>query len=311
MRKPRKHRKLKWAILGIVVVLLLGLLGASLYFYDYAFVPSKKSFLSSHTPAIQRSAQKWLAQTKKETWHEEAAGAKLKLAAIYVPAAKQTTKTVVVAHGYMNTHKNMADKIRMFHQQGYNVLAPDDRGHGASQGNYIGYGWPDRLDYIKWIHQLLRRKGQNTKIALYGVSMGGATVMYMSGEKLPKQVKVIVEDCGYTSIEDELAYQGKAMFNLPRYPLIPSVAAVASLRTGYNVFAADARKQLAKNKLPILFIHGSKDTFVPTKMVYENYAATHATKKLWVVPGAGHAKSFETDPAKYTKVVMGWINRYI
>lgn len=78
---------------------------------------------------------------------------------------------------------------------------------------------------------------------------------------------------------DELAYQAKAQFGIPKYPLVPVVAAVATVRTGYNVFAASAPKQLAKNHLPILFIHGAKDKFVPTKMAYENYRATSAPKK--------------------------------
>ena len=212
----RKHKK-AWLIglLSIFGVLLMGLVGASLYFYQYAFVPSKKSFLSGGESRIVKDGKAWLKTVHKETWTEKAAGADLKLVADYVPAAKPTNKTVVVAHGYMNTKEFMAPQIKMFHDAGFNVLAPDDRGHGQSQGNYIGYGWPDRLDYLKWINQIIKKQGQQSQIALYGVSMGGATVMYLSGEKLPSQVKSIVEDCGYTSIIDELTYQAKAMFNLP------------------------------------------------------------------------------------------------
>ncbi|MDN6222802.1 MAG: alpha/beta hydrolase, partial [Lacticaseibacillus paracasei] len=227
----------------------------------------------------------------------------------YVPAAKPTNKTVVVAHGYMNTKEFMAPQIKMFHDAGFNVLAPDDRGHGQSQGNYIGYGWPDRLDYLKWINQIIKKQGQQSQIALYGVSMGGATVMYLSGEKLPSQVKSIVEDCGYTSIIDELTYQAKAMFNLPKWPLIPSVALTATIKAGYNVFDASAITALHKNTRPILFIHGSKDKFVPTSMVYQNYrAATKSKKALWVVKGAGHAKSFPDHQQAYSKRVVGWFN---
>ncbi|KRK70945.1 alpha/beta hydrolase [Lacticaseibacillus nasuensis] len=311
MQKKRSHRRLWRALVIIGGLLIVSLLGISLYFYQYAFVPSKKTFLSSHEPQVQQRARQWLSTVPKETWHETAAGAKLRLVADYVPAAKPTTRTVVIAHGYMNTKESQADKIRLFHQLGYNVLAPDDRGHGQSQGNYIGYGWPDRLDYVKWIKQLLKREGSHQQIALYGVSMGGATVMYMSGERLPKQVRAIIEDCGYTNIVDELAYQAKAQFGIPKYPLVPVVAAVATVRTGYNVFAASAPKQLAKNHLPILFIHGAKDKFVPTKMAYENYRATSAPKKLWIVPNAGHAQSYEKNQVKYTKLVKAWLKRYL
>lgn len=305
------HHKVLIGSVSIVVLVLVIVLGASMYFYQYAFVPSKKDFLSSaNPPRLQQSAAKWLQTVHKQTWTEEAAGAKLRLVADYVPAAQHSTKTVVIAHGYMGKKEDMAARIRMFHDAGFNVLAPDDRGHGQSAGGYIGYGWPDRKDYLKWIDLLLQRVGTDQHIALYGESMGGATVMYLAGEKLPKQVQVIVEDCGYTSIEAELAYQAKSMYHLPKWPLVPAVAAYASAKTGYNVFAADARKQLAKNTRPIMFIHGTKDTFVPTFMAKENYAATKAEKKLWLVEGAGHAQSYYHDPKLYAKRVIGWIDAH-
>ncbi|MFD1484580.1 alpha/beta hydrolase [Lacticaseibacillus baoqingensis] len=303
----RKHHRWRHVLIGVVVVGILGILGASMYFYQYAFVPAKKDFLSTNTPRIQQNAETWLKHVHKETWHQQAAGADLTLVADYIPAAKATTKTVVIAHGYMGKKEDMAARIKMFHDSGFNVLAPDDRGHGQSQGHYIGYGWPDRLDYLQWLHLLLKQKGQDQQIALYGESMGGATVMYLSGTKLPQQVQVIVEDCGYTSIIDELAYQAKSMYHLPKWPLVPAVGAYASLKTGYNVFAADARRSLAQNTRPILFIHGTKDTFVPTWMAKENYAATTAKKKLWLVKGAKHAQSFCQDPARYQRKVVGWI----
>lgn len=308
-KKPRHI--LRWSLIGAGVAAVTGLVGASLYFYNYAFVPAPKTFLSEHTPKLQQSALRWLKTVPQDLWHEQASGSALKLAALYVPAPTHSKKTVVIAHGYMGKKEDMAARIKMFHEAGYNVLAPDNRGHGQSEGDYIGYGWPDRLDYIKWLKLLLTKTGHDQQIALYGESMGGALVMYMSGEQLPKQVKVIVEDCGYTSIIDELSYQAKAMFNLPKWPLVPAVGVTASLRTGYDVFTADTRKALAKNQLPIMFIHGQKDTFVPTQMVTANYQATTAKKQLWVVPGAGHAQSFYQDPALYQKRVLRWVERWL
>ncbi|MFD1432989.1 alpha/beta hydrolase [Lacticaseibacillus yichunensis] len=307
-----RHRHYGTTAVCVVCLLLsAGVFGASQYFYDYAFVPAKKTFLSSHEPARTTRAKTWLAKVEKETWHMQAADSDLQLVADFVPAATKTARTVVIAHGYMNTKEDMAPQIQLFHDAGFNVLAPDDRGHGQSEGDYIGYGWPDRLDYLKWLDKLLARTGENSQIALYGVSMGGATVMYLSGENLPKQVGCIIEDCGYTSIIDELAYQAKAMFKLPKWPLVPAVALNASVRAKYNVFDASAVAALHHNTRPIFFIHGAKDDFVPTSMVYENFAATDAPKELWVVPGAGHAKSDEKDPVVYADKVVGFINAYM
>ncbi|WP_461225201.1 alpha/beta hydrolase [Lacticaseibacillus suihuaensis] len=302
-----KHRKL-WLVAGALGMLAVaGMLGASLYFYDYAFVPKRKTFLNNTVSVAQRKAFAWYDAVAKETWHEQAAGADLRLAATYVPAKRPTTKAVVVAHGYMGSARDMAAKIRLFHDAGYNVLAPDDRGHGRSQGDYIGYGWADRGDYLKWLDRLVARLGSTGRIALYGESMGGATVMYLSGETLPRQVRAIVEDCGYTSIEDELAAQAQSQFGIPRYPLVPLVAATASVRAGYNVAAATAIPALRRNTRPILFIHGAEDKFVPTSMAYRNYAAATAKKSLWIVPKAGHAQSFTKHPAEYRKRVLAWL----
>src|SRR5699024_6839140 len=110
----------------------------------------------------------------------------------------------IIAHGYMGDAESMYQFADMYHRLGYNVLVPDARGHGKSQGDYIGFGWPERKDYVKWIHEVLSQNGSKENIILHGVSMGAATVMMTSGEKLPTNVKAIIEDCGYSSIQAEL-----------------------------------------------------------------------------------------------------------
>lgn len=60
----------------------------------------------------------------------------------------------------------MANYAYMFHQMGYNVLLPDDRGHGQSAGKYISFGWQDRRDYLGWIDKVVRINGRHTDIIL-------------------------------------------------------------------------------------------------------------------------------------------------
>lgn len=148
-----------------------------------------------------------------------------------------------------------------------------------SQGDYIGFGWPDRKDYVQWIEKVLTENGQQEQITLYGVSMGAATVMMTSGEKLPDNVKAIVEDCGYSTVNQELQYQLKELFNLPSFPLVNVTSGITKLRAGYFFGEASAVKQLQKNHLPMLFIHGENDTFVPFSMLDEVYNATQGPKE--------------------------------
>ncbi|KRN28173.1 cell surface hydrolase [Lactobacillus selangorensis] len=308
----KKKRWWLWGLGTIVVLAIVILTAASFYLYHFAIEPTPKTLTKGNgrdTLLIQN--KKWLQQQHPQTWTETSATDHLKLVADYLPAKKATTKTMILAHGYMNKKEDMANYARMFHNQGYNVLIPDDRGSGHSEGTYIGFGWPDRLDYVKWIKQVIQKNGSHSKIGLFGVSMGGATVMMASGEKLPAQVKLIIEDCGYSSIENELTYELNEQFHMPKQPLITTAAWVTKLRAHYDFRDGSSTKALAKNKLPMLFIHGTKDTFVPTKMVYANYKADKAPgKELWLVKGAKHAASFEHDPAKYAAKVSQFAHQY-
>lgn len=306
----KKKKIVIGSLVSLILLVLIALGAGANYLVSYAFENPLKNQLPK-VKGDEKKDQLWLKNVKQEVWHQKAADSDLKLVAYYVPAAKKTNKTIVVAHGYQGSHWNMAPYIKMFHELGYNVLAPDDRASGASQGRYIHFGWDDRLDYIKWVKQVIAKNGQDSQIGLFGVSMGGATVMMMSGEKLPSQVKAIVEDCGYSRTEDELAYQLKAQFGLPKEPLLTLANWIAQARVGFDFKEANSLTQLAKNKLPIFFIHGDSDKFVPTKMVYENYRATTAPKQIWITKNTAHAKSQHNYPQQYQTKVGNFFAKYL
>ena len=63
-----------------------------------------------------------------------------------------------------------------YYEMGYNVLLPNNRAHGNSEGNYIGMGWLDKDDIACWVNWI-NKQDPNAKIILHGVSMGAATTM--------------------------------------------------------------------------------------------------------------------------------------
>ena len=115
--------------------------------------------------------------------------------------------------------------------------------------------------------------------------MGAATTMMVAGESQRPYVKCFVEDCGYTSVWDEFSNELKTSFGLPAFPLMHTASWLCDLKYGWNFREASALAQVAKCELPMLFIHGDADDYVPTWMVYPLYEAKPGEKELWLVPG--------------------------
>ncbi len=252
----------------------------------------------------------WFKQQPTEDWVLNDDSPDDRVVASYLPAAQPTKKTVIIAHGYKGNRETMANYVKMFHEMGLNTLIPDDRAHGDSSGKYINFGWLDRLDYLQWINKVIDRVGDRSQILLFGVSMGGATVEMISGEHLPPQVKAIIADCGYASVREEMTYLLKQQYHLPPYPVEPMVSGINKRLLGFYLEEVSSTDQLAKNKLPILFIHGGRDTYVPVKMAYENYRATKAPKQLWIVKNATHAESFWYNPRAYRERISAFLATY-
>lgn len=220
-------------------------------------------------------------------------------------------KWAIVVHGYNSNALSMTRYVRNFYDKGYHVLTPDLRGHGESEGDYIGMGWHDRKDLLLWIDKIIELDPK-AEIVLFGISMGGATVMMTSGEKdLPANVKVIVEDCGYASVSDVFIYQLDDLFGLPEFPVIQAANTMTNIRAGYDLYQASAVDQVAKSKTPILFIHGDADTFVPFDMLDDVYEAAKVEKEKLIIPKAGHGDAEKVDPITYWNTVWTFIENYI
>lgn len=312
-----KHKKLWITLITILTVLVIAFLSAGVYFFKVACVPEHKSFISSNSKVIRKNdplyqEKIWYKKAKKQTIKMRSSDNKYLLDANYIPVAK-SNKTVIILHGYMNNKDTMGPYAAMLHNLGYNVLMPDARAHGASQGKYIGYGWVEKSDVKKWTQLIASRQPKN-KIVIFGVSMGAATAMMTSGEKLPSQVKAIIEDCGYSNVKDEIEHEAQDLYSMPafpRFPMVEIVSGINKLKVGYFLKDGSSVNQLKKNKLPIFFIHGQKDTFVPTKMVYENYKASSSPKQLWIVKDAKHAQSFQTHPLQYKAHIQKFLQKYV
>lgn len=258
-----------------------------------------------YIPTI-RAAKEWLAeQPQEEVWVTSDDG--LKLFGRFFPCG-DSKKIVLCFHGYTSEGLNDYSTLARFYlEEGYNLMIVDERSHGKSEGTYIGFGCLDRHDAKVWIDYLVDRMGEDCSILLHGDSMGAATVLMTTGLELPKQVKAAVSDCAFTSAWEVFCAVLKNMYHLPPFPIMQIANQMVKKNAGYELDECNARREVKKAQIPILFIHGKSDTFVPCSMVYELYDACPTDKKLIVVDGAGHVESCYKNPEKYQEAIRSFI----
>ena len=310
--------KKKKIIISLTVILLLITVGTGVfignYFYNLAINPfTSKDMIFGDDDDTEGEIEEdvnWLIKNSNYTDKYINSFDNLKLHGYEVKNKIKTDKWAIVVHGYTSEGELVSSKAKHFYEMGYNILVPDLRGHGKSEGDYIGMGWDDRLDIIDWINFILE-DNPNSEIVLHGTSMGSATVLSVSGENLPDNVKAIIADCGYTSVWDEFTYQLKALFDLPSFPVMNLSNMVTMLKAGYSLKDASPIDQVAKSKTPILYIHGDKDDFVPYYMMDELYNATSSEKSKLTIKDAGHAKADLVNPDLYWNTVSSFLDKYI
>ncbi|MGF9695480.1 MULTISPECIES: alpha/beta hydrolase [Paenibacillus] len=303
---------------ALILVILASTWIGGLYFFKTAIRRAPKSFLVDNPNLMPEPDNEFISSASDQEWldkqHCETVSILshdgLKLQGTWLASADKSRPTVILAHGYSGKGREMAGFARFYvEKRGCSVLMPDDRAHGQSEGHVIGFGWLDRKDYVDWVNWVIDKVGKQTDIVLHGISMGGATVLMTGGEPLPAQVKAIVSDCAYTSVKDELTFQLKQLYKLPAFPFIPVTSLISRWKAGYSFKEASALKQLAKVQVPVLFIHGEADTFVPTEMVYRLYEACPTEKELLIIPRAGHGTAFQVDRSRYVEVLESFLNK--
>ncbi len=294
----------------------LAALGGALY--KAAMIPSPRDEAADgNDPPLYREGRAWAAQARGFRTVQLTSADGLELWAAAVPAAEETHRWAICVHGFSDDHTSMGIFGKYYHEKGWNVLLPDQRGFGKSQGEYIGWGCDERLDLVGWIAWVTRRDPQ-AEIVLHGVSMGAATVLMATGGALPRQVKAAVSDCAYTSIEEEMRHvllQGyhsrvPSSIPLPAGVLFALLRRATLRRAGFDLHNVRPIDAVAESKTPTLFIHGSNDEFVPAAMMGRLYQAARCPKSFLWMPGAAHAQSVGANPDLYWTAVTTFIREY-
>lgn len=312
-------KKIVVAAIAVVLVCVVGVVGGSLYMVDYALSSQPRSRKPDLALEMKRypELKPWIdslrsAQALRDTFVVMSDGGRQH--AMFVCSPKAHGHTAVLVHGYGSYAEEMLHIAYIYEKHlGYNILLPDLHGHGLSSGDDIQMGWNDRMDVIRWMdiaERRFREPDVPSRMVAHGISMGAATVMCVAGEDTPAYVKCFVEDCGYTTAWDEFSHELRGRFSLPDFPLLYTSSILCKIKYGWSFGEASPLRQVAKCSKPMLMIHGSNDTFVPTEMVYRLYAAKPAPKQLWVAHGSAHAVSYKDHRAEYIRKVTQFVNRW-
>lgn len=192
----------------------------------------------------------------------------------------------------------------------HNLLLVDQRAHGKSEGRTISFGILERLDLLCWVDYAAKRFGPDVKIFLYGVSMGGATVLMAADQEFPDNVKGIIADCPYTVPMDIILHVGKQT-SLPQWLIKMFVILAAKIFGGFDILETDAVQTLKNAKVPVLIIHGESDQYVPCKMSEAAASANPDMVQRITFPGAAHGISYLTDTPTYHRLVRNFVQRIL
>ncbi|WP_433945391.1 alpha/beta hydrolase [Paenibacillus sp. SN-8-1] len=216
----------------------------------------------------------------------------------------------IIVHGYTGALEVSAQFAGMFEDREFNILLVDQRRHGRSQGSYTTYGYQEKYDievWVKWVHD---HYGEDVLIGLHGQSMGGGTVLEYLSIAHPS-VKFVIADCPYSDLTELIRYQMTVLNKVPAFPFMSLIDNRLERKAGFRLNQVSPIRAVRQSLLPVLFIHGSADTYVPTQMSRDMYEAKPGVRELLIIDGAVHANAYGVDPAGYTRKVHSFIDEVL
>ena len=301
-----------WVVIILVLMIFL-IIAALLWAFKTAFMRSDIRLISFESGPLAKykdvfaKSLEYLDGLKSERVYTKSFD-NLKLAASYYNNNSDTT--ILLFHGYRSDGRfDFACAVKFYIELGLNVLVVDQRANGESEGQLITFGIKERRDAATWT-KFINQKYAPRNIFLSGVSMGATTVMMAANLQLPQNVKGIIADCGFTAAPDIIKKVARQAFKINASPILPALNVMCKLFGNFSLYETTTIKALKESDIPIFFIHGKKDGFVPCEMTEESHKAAVAEKYICIVEDADHGISFLVDTDNVQKQITEFVNAH-
>lgn len=229
----------------------------------------------------------------------------LRLHAVLLEGDTSQNRVMILVHGYTASSAWMLHLSIPFIRRGWTVLLVDQRSHGQSEGTYATYGRYEKDDLDHWVRWVIDRYGNSVTVGMLGQSMGGSTVLEYAA--INEHVKFIIADCPYSDVRELMRHLMSRPINWPMRPLWLLVDRKLQRRAGFRMQDVSPINAIRNCSIPVMFVHGSEDNFVPTWMSKAMFAAKQGIKKLLIVEGAAHGRAYPTDKDLYEREMFSFI----
>lgn len=284
----------------------------TLFFYIQVFYRrSHKRFLSQSKDlkgvdySFYKVDQAWfLNQKPKELWMD-CDGSKRHA---YLLESQKDQPIVILLHGYTAQALGMASFAKVYHEHyGYNVLVVDAKGHGLSDGRFIGFGYAERFEVFGWM-DILNQHGFKGPVVLHGVSMGGSTALFAKSEDTKHRIRGVIADSPFIHLKPIFKRQAKLIWHLPSEPFLSTLSFYTRIFNGYGLGKVNLFKRIDTLQDPLLILHGTHDHFVEyTQSIELKEKAPQVDLVLF--EDSAHACAYRDDPLLYLKAVDAYLKK--
>ncbi len=302
-------------LLIIFAILILAFFAATIYFFYIGFVRMNIGNLEDIDDPGNKPLQKYretiangldYIKTRQYEWVHIVSFDGLRLAARYYNNHSQNT--IILFHGYRSAAaRDFSCAVEMYTKLGLNVLLVDQRSHGMSEGRLITFGIKESQDVLSWIN-FANEKLSAKKIVLGGMSMGATTVLLACRLNLPKNVKAIIADSGFTSPIDIIKKVAKTSLKVNASPFLPIINFYCKLFGSFSLYESNTIDAVKDSKIPILFFHGKEDNFVPFKMSVKGYNSAKNNAQIFLIDNADHGMSFLVEHDTVFNALKSFLN---